>query len=62
MQRQEQLKTVYNQKVVKAKLKDPVRTIMLQLVSLGYTDYDKNLKIVKKEKRPDIGVILDKLN
>ena len=62
MQRQEQLKTVYNQKVIKAKLKEPVKTIMLQLVSLGYTDYDKNLKIVKKEKKPDIGVILDKLN
>ena len=61
-QKQEQLKTAYNAKVTKAKLKDPVRTIMLQLVSLGYTDYDKNLKIVKKEKRPDIGVILDKLN
>ena len=35
---------------------------MLQLASLGYTDYDKNLKIVKKEKRPDIGTVLDKLN
>jgi hypothetical protein len=35
---------------------------MLQLVSLGYTDYEKNLKLIKKEKKPDIGVILDKLS
>lgn len=61
-QKQEQLKTAYNAKVTKAKLKDPIRTIMLQLVSLGYTDYEKNLKLIKKEKKPDIGVILDKLS
>ena len=61
-QKQEQLKTAYNAKVTKAKLKEPVRTIMLQLVSLGYTDYDKNLKLIKKEKKPDIGIILDKLS
>ena len=37
---------------------------MLQLMELGYTDYDKNLKLVKKEnkKNPNISAVLDKLN
>ena len=35
---------------------------MLQLVALGYTDYEKNLKLIKKEKKPDVNVILDKLS
>ena len=42
----EAAKKAYNDKCNK-KLKDPQKTIMLQLASLGYTDYDKNLKIVK---------------
>jgi len=57
----DKIKIAFSEKVNK-KLKDPQKTIMLQLLSLGYTDYDKNLKIVKKEKKPDISVILDKLN
>jgi len=32
---------------------------MIQLMELGYTDYDKNWKLVKKEKKPDISKILD---
>lgn len=33
-------------------------------MELGYTDYDKNLKLVKKEnkKNPNISAVLDKLN
>ena len=54
-------KIAYSEKVNK-KLKDPQKMVMLQLMELGYLDYDKNLKIVKKEKRPDISVVLDKLN
>lgn len=58
----DKVKIAYSEKVNK-KLKDPQKTIMLQLLALGYTDYDKNLKIVKKEKKqPDISVVLDKLN
>ena len=56
----DQKKIAYSEKVNK-KLKDPQKTIMLQLMELGYTDYDKNLKVVKKEKRPDIGTLLDKI-
>lgn len=59
--KQDKIKIAYSEKVNK-KLKDPQKTIMLQLLSLGYTDYDKNLKIVKKDKRPDISAVLDKLN
>ena len=51
----------YSEKVNK-KLKDPQKAIMLQLMEFGYLDYDKNLKIVKKEKKPDIVKVLDKLN
>jgi hypothetical protein len=47
---------------VNKKLKDPQKTIMLQLMEFGYLDYEKNYKIVKKEKRPDISAILDKIN
>lgn len=36
---------------------------MLQLMELGYLDYDKQLKIVKdQKKKADISVTLDKLN
>ena len=51
----------YSEKVNK-KLKDPQKAIMLQLMEFGYLDYDKNLKIVKKEKKPDIVKVLDLLN
>ena len=35
---------------------------MMQLANLGYTDYDKNYRIVKAEKKNlTINVILDKL-
>ena len=54
-------KIAYSEKCNK-KLKDPQKGIMLQLMEFGYLDYDKNLKIVKKEKKPDIVKILDKLN
>ena len=56
----DQKKIAYSEKVNK-KLKDPQKTIMLQLMELGYTDYDKNLKVIKKEKKPDIGTLLDKI-
>lgn len=54
-------KVAYSEKVNK-KLKDPAKTIMLQLMELGYVDYDKNLKVIKKQKKPDISVTLDQLN
>ena len=34
----------------------------MQLMELGYIDYDKNYKVVKKEgKKVDINVVLNKL-
>jgi len=56
-----QKKIQYSEKVNK-KLKDPHKTVMLQLMELGYLDYDKNYKVVKKDKKPDIVKILDLLN
>ena len=58
---EDQAKIKYAEKVNK-KLKDPQRKIMLQLMEFGYLDYDKNYKIVKKEKKPDISAILDTIN
>ena len=57
----DQAKIKYAETVNK-KLKDPQKTIMLQLMEFGYMDYEKNYKVVKKEKKPDISVILDKIN
>lgn len=57
-----QAKIAYVQKLEKKKVKDPHKTVMMQLMELGYTDYDKNWKLVKKDKRPDISQILDALN
>ena len=51
----------YKEKVLK-KLKVPQSTVMLQLMELGYADYDKNWKFVKKDKKPDIVKVLDLLN
>lgn len=46
----------------KKKPRDPWRSVMVQLGELGYTDYDKNWKLVKKEKKPDVSQFLDKLS
>lgn len=37
---------------------------MMQLMELGYSDYDKNYKVVKKLKKTElnVGAALDKLN
>ena len=62
---QEKLATAqsaYYQRLTKKKPKEPYRSVMQQLCDLGYTDYDKNWKIVKKDSKPDISKILDKLN
>lgn len=58
-------KTAYMVKLdkeYKKKPKDPKHRCMVQLVDLGYTDFSKNWKLVKKDKNPDISAILDKLN
>jgi len=52
-------KLAYTTRLNKKKPKEPYRTTMIQLMELGYTDYDKNWKLVKKEKKPDISKILD---
>ena len=35
---------------------------MLQLFEFGFTDYDKNLRLVREEKQPAIDTIIDKLD
>ena len=42
-------------------LNDPEKTIMLQLAECGYADYNKNLRLVRKDNQSDINTILDKL-
>ena len=35
---------------------------MLQLAEFGFTDYDKNLRLVREENQSDINTIRDKLS
>ena len=41
---------------------EPWRTVMIQLMEMGYMDFAKNEAIVGRHQQPKIDVIIDELN